>query len=69
MMSKIFALFFITHLFGNISTEERTVETKVGRIKGTKADDGDYYQFMGIPYGMVDNNNRFGVSNLLKCFC
>lgn len=63
MVSKIFALLFIIQVVGSISSENRIVQTKVGRIRGTKADDGDYYQFMGIPYGMVDDNNRFGVSN------
>lgn len=62
-MSKIFILFILTQLVVSISSDERIVQTKVGRIKGTKADDGDYYQFMGIPYGKVDEQNRFGVSN------
>lgn len=59
----MFALIFIIPIVACLSSQERIVETNVGRIRGTKADDGDFYQFMGIPYGMVDDNNRFGVSS------
>lgn len=38
------------------------VDTKVGRIRGIKATDGEYYMFMGIPYAKVDEENPFGVS-------
>lgn len=63
MVSKILPLFFILRFITSISAEEWTVQTKVGRIRGTKAPDGDYFQFMGIPYGKVDDKNPFGVSN------
>lgn len=39
------------------------VDTKVGLIRGLKADDGDYSMFLGIPYADVDENNPFGVSS------
>lgn len=38
------------------------VDTKVGRIKGLVATDGDYSMFLGIPYATVDPLNPFGVS-------
>lgn len=38
------------------------VETKVGLIRGLKASDGDYSMFLGIPFGVVNETNPFGVS-------
>lgn len=38
------------------------VDTKVGLIRGLKAEDGDYSMFLGIPYGKVEESNPFGVS-------
>ncbi|CAK1554317.1 unnamed protein product [Leptosia nina] len=38
------------------------VDTKAGLIKGLRADDGDYSMFLGVPYGKVDENNPFGLS-------
>ncbi|XP_050360155.1 esterase FE4-like [Nymphalis io] len=38
------------------------VHTKVGVIRGLKSDDGSYNMFLGIPYGMVEKNNPFGLS-------
>nr|AQY62730.1 carboxylesterase [Cnaphalocrocis medinalis] len=38
------------------------VDTKVGRIKGLVATDGDYSMFLGIPYATVDPLNPFGAS-------
>lgn len=62
MMSKILLFLFILRLVASVSPEEWIVQTKVGKIRGTKATDGDYFQFMGIPYGKVDDRNPFGVS-------
>lgn len=38
------------------------VNTKVGLIRGLKAEDGEYSMFLGIPFGKVEENNPFGVS-------
>lgn len=38
------------------------VETKVGLIRGLRATDGDYSMFLGIPFGVVNETNPFGVS-------
>ncbi|CAK1554319.1 unnamed protein product [Leptosia nina] len=38
------------------------VDTKVGLIKGLRADDGDYSMFLGVPYGKVDAANAFGAA-------
>lgn len=38
------------------------VETKVGLIRGLSASDGDYSMFLGIPFGVVNETNPFGVS-------
>ncbi|XP_013141514.1 PREDICTED: cholinesterase-like isoform X3 [Papilio polytes] len=38
------------------------VDTKVGLIRGLKAEDGDYSMFLGIPYGKVEESNPFGPS-------
>ncbi|XP_034838912.1 esterase FE4-like [Maniola hyperantus] len=38
------------------------VQTNQGLIRGQRGEDGDYYMFLGIPYGQVDENNPFGVS-------
>lgn len=38
------------------------VETKVGLIRGLRASDGDYSMFLGIPFGVVNETNPFGVS-------
>lgn len=38
------------------------VETKVGLIRGLRASDGDYSMFLGIPFGVVNESNPFGVS-------
>jgi hypothetical protein len=37
------------------------VTSKLGRIQGLKASDGDYNMFLGIPYGKVDKGKPFGV--------
>lgn len=38
------------------------VETNVGLIRGLRASDGDYSMFLGIPFGVVNETNPFGVS-------
>lgn len=40
------------------------VETKVGLIRGLSASDGDYSMFLGIPFGVINETNPFGVSAL-----
>lgn len=42
------------------------VNTGVATIRGREASDGDYAEFLGIPYGQVDAKNPFGVS-AFKC--
>ncbi|XP_052746192.1 juvenile hormone esterase-like [Bicyclus anynana] len=39
------------------------VQTSLGLVRGQRAEDGDYYMFLGIPYGKVDENNPFGVAS------
>lgn len=41
-----------------------TVNTTLGLIRGVRAEDGDYYMFMGIPFAQVNMSNPFGVSLL-----
>ncbi|KPI91074.1 Carboxylesterase 4A [Papilio xuthus] len=62
-------IFFIIFIFASFnkchSIDTRVdplVDTKVGLIRGLKAEDGDYSMFLGIPYGKVDENNPFGPS-------
>uniref|UniRef100_A0A2H1WRP2 Carboxylic ester hydrolase n=1 Tax=Spodoptera frugiperda TaxID=7108 RepID=A0A2H1WRP2_SPOFR len=38
------------------------VDTKVGLIRGLRADDGNYSKFLGIPYAQVNPDNPFGES-------
>lgn len=40
------------------------VQTKVGLIRGLSASDGDYSMFLGIPFGVINETNPFGVSVL-----
>lgn len=45
------------------------VETTEGVVEGSKAADGDYYTFYGIPYaGPTSGANRFKVSELTRPF-
>ncbi|CAH0731233.1 unnamed protein product, partial [Brenthis ino] len=39
-----------------------TVVSKVGVIRGVKANDGSYDMFMGIPFGRVLEDNPFGIA-------
>lgn len=39
------------------------VETNVGLVRGLSASDGDYSMFLGIPFGVVNETNPFGVSS------
>ena len=43
---------------------ERTpvVKVKEGFLRGLISEDGEVYQFFGIPYGVVTKGNRFQVS-------
>ncbi|KAJ0179122.1 hypothetical protein K1T71_004834 [Dendrolimus kikuchii] len=38
------------------------VDTNTGLIRGLVSDNGQYAMFLGIPYGVVDKENPFGVS-------
>lgn len=38
------------------------VDTNSGLIRGLVSDNGQYAMFLGIPYGVVDKENPFGVS-------
>lgn len=43
-----------------------SVTTTEGELIGSKAQDGDYIVFYGVPYaGPTDGDNRFKVYNLL----
>lgn len=45
------------------------VDTKVGLIRGLRADDGNYSKFLGIPYAQVNPDNPFGVSAMYFNLC
>lgn len=64
-------LLIILSLLQNVITynAELVVEANVGTIKGLEADDGDYYMYKGVPYGLVDPNNPFGVSIVYSRNC
>lgn len=55
-----FAVFEVT--FTDVHANP-VVNAKLGKIKGLQADDGDYSMYLGIPYGDIDENKPFGVSN------
>lgn len=38
------------------------IRVKDGLVRGRLSDDGKSYQYFGIPYGTVDETNRFQVS-------
>lgn len=52
----------------SLSRIDPLVDSKVGLIRGLRADDGDYSMFLGIPYATVDRSNPFGVSYLQVSF-
>lgn len=37
-----------------------------GLVRGRKASDGSYSEFLGIPYAQVDKDNPFGVSDSIN---
>ncbi|XP_047989425.1 juvenile hormone esterase-like [Leguminivora glycinivorella] len=45
-----------------VSAKGLLVTSKVGKIQGLRATDGEYNMFMGIPYGKIDKKNPFGLS-------
>ncbi|KAI5630865.1 carboxylesterase family domain-containing protein [Phthorimaea operculella] len=68
MMSRIhlfiyFLVFvFQQHVVKGFSRIDPLVDTKVGLIRGLRASDGAYSMFLGIPFGLVPEDNLFGVS-------
>lgn len=55
-------LAFVLQCSDAMTEADSVVNTKLGQIRGTKADDGDYFMFLGIPYAQVNKSNPFGVS-------
>lgn len=67
MSSNVFICFIFLILRNGIIANPRIdplVETKVGLVRGLRASDGDYSMFLGIPFGVVNETNPFGVSTL-----
>lgn len=65
MCSNFFIIFKFLLLCSGIIAITRIdplVETKVGLIRGLRGSDGDYSMFLGIPFGVVNETNPFGVS-------
>ncbi|XP_075989786.1 bile salt-activated lipase-like isoform X2 [Anticarsia gemmatalis] len=61
---KILVLLLFVHGLESSPRLDPLVETPQGLIKGLQADDGDYAMFLGVPYGVIDDNNPFGDATL-----
>ncbi|RVE43394.1 hypothetical protein evm_011979 [Chilo suppressalis] len=57
-----FELFILLNALCYVTCSYIIVDTPVGSVSGVKASDGDYYAFFGIPYGVVNRSNLFGVA-------
>lgn len=67
-MRRLIVIYIFSLIFQNGYCKSRVdplVETKLGLIKGLRANDGDYSMFMGIPYAHVNPSNPFAVSCFL----
>lgn len=42
------------------------VETRKGLIKGLRSENGEFSKFLGVPYALVDEDNPFGVSLIVR---
>lgn len=61
-LRHLFLLFCLSVVCGE---DAPLVGTTQGLVRGLAANDGDYYMYLGIPYGAVDLNNPFGVNFIL----
>ncbi|XP_013141513.1 PREDICTED: juvenile hormone esterase-like isoform X2 [Papilio polytes] len=61
---QFIVIFIYLTLFSKCHSKslDTLVNTKVGLIRGLKAEDGEYSMFLGIPFGKVEENNPFGPS-------
>uniref|UniRef100_A0A2A4JU71 Carboxylic ester hydrolase n=1 Tax=Heliothis virescens TaxID=7102 RepID=A0A2A4JU71_HELVI len=59
-MRSVFLLVAICGIVQGLCRADTLVTTKLGLIKGTSGD--GFTRFLGIPYGLVDENNPFGPS-------
>lgn len=63
---KLLVLILLHYASESLESVELRVDplviTPQGLIRGLRANDGDYAMFLGIPYGIVDYENPFGVS-------
>ncbi|XP_026765202.2 juvenile hormone esterase-like [Galleria mellonella] len=64
----LFALLAINYVAGIDMRVDPLVLTKQGLVKGRKASDGDYSEFLGIPYAKVDLENPFGPAQEITRF-
>lgn len=63
MISFIPCAYFVLLFFQNGKCQQDRIEvnTNVGKIKGLRATDGDFYMYLGIPYAIL-GDNPFGPS-------
>lgn len=62
MKSFFYIILILAYNAKLIRSIDPLVVTTQGLVLGQKADDGDYSQFLGIPYAKVNPDNPFGVS-------
>ncbi|CAB3258064.1 unnamed protein product [Arctia plantaginis] len=59
-MKKILLLFLAINCLECVPNHGPVVMTPSGPLRGVRADEGDFTMYLGVPYGVVDENNPFG---------
>uniref|UniRef100_A0A2A4JYV0 Carboxylesterase type B domain-containing protein n=1 Tax=Heliothis virescens TaxID=7102 RepID=A0A2A4JYV0_HELVI len=69
-MKKTFlcVLLFVANVFSESRVDPLVLISGQGLVRGTKATDGDYSMFLGIPYAQVDAEDPFGPSHARQPF-
>ncbi|XP_063636034.1 juvenile hormone esterase-like [Cydia splendana] len=60
--SSVSAIIYFAETLLGLESSRPIVHTPVGCFRGLRAQDGNYFMFLGIPYARVDPDNVFGPS-------